>query len=179
MGRSLSAKRVFWVAGAVATAVVLVTGGYVFSQVKGGDPRVLQTCAEESAAPMNWACEQALFRYHPTAAEVERFNADGGPMYAVTTNNEAFARRLLAHYLSAGVDINATIQRLPTKWTALHAMVMQGNPMAVRLLLEHGADTSVRDAEGKTPLDLARELHAKEASVARAKVLEALTAVKQ
>lgn len=166
------------ITGATALVALLMAGGYLFTQLKNGDPRVLQTCAEEAAAPMGWACEHALFRYHPTPAEVQRFNAEGGPMYAVTTNNEAFARRLLAHYLAAGIDINATVQRLPTKWTALHAMVVQGNPMAVRLLVEHGADTAVRDADGKAPLDLARELHAKDPSDARAQVLQWLMAEK-
>ncbi|MCM5679573.1 hypothetical protein M8A51_08510 [Schlegelella sp. S2-27] len=174
----MRARRVVLVAGTTALVALLLAGGYLFMQLKNGDPRILQTCAEEAAAPMGWACERALFRYHPTPAEVQRFNAEGGPMYAVTTNNEAFARRLLAHYLAAGIDINATVQRLPMKWTALHAMVVQGNPMAVRLLVEHGADTAMRDADGKAPLDLARELHAKEPSDARAQVLQVLMAEK-
>lgn len=178
MRSSVKTGKVFLGAVAVALVGLFTVGGYVFVQLKDGDPRILQACAEEAAAPMGWACEQALFRYHPTPADVQRFNAEGGPMYAVTTNNEAFARRLLAHYLAAGIDINATVQRLPTKWTALHAMVVQGNPMAVRLLVEHGADTTLRDAEGKAPLDLARELHAKEPTDARAQVLRLLMAEK-
>ena len=64
-------------------------------------------------------------------------------------------RRLLA----TPIDINH-VNRLG--WTALLEAVILGNGGAghtevVRLLVEAGADRSIRDPNGKTALDIARE----------------------
>lgn len=40
-------------------------------------------------------------------------------------------------------------------WTALHAAAFSGQEEAVKLLLESGADATLKDKNGKTPLDLA------------------------
>ena len=38
--------------------------------------------------------------------------------------------------------------------TALHAAAQNGNPTFVRYLLDHGARTDIKDASGRTPLDV-------------------------
>lgn len=58
-------------------------------------------------------------------------------------------------FLTKGVDINAPDERMK-KWTALHAAAISGKPGEAALLLKLGARIDVRDADGKTPLDLAR-----------------------
>ena len=49
-------------------------------------------------------------------------------------------------------EINATYN-----WTPLHRAVSGGHAEIVRLLLDHGADPSLRDKWDKTPLDHALE----------------------
>jgi ankyrin repeat protein len=60
------------------------------------------------------------------------------------------ARRLLA----AGASPNAVQQGGATP---LHEAAFRGNLDLVRLLLKHGARIDVRDSQGKSPSDLARE----------------------
>jgi len=52
--------------------------------------------------------------------------------------------------------INAKCQQ-QTSDTALISAALHGNETHVRLLLEHGGDTTVRAEDGRTALDLALE----------------------
>ncbi|KAK1756507.1 ankyrin repeat-containing domain protein [Echria macrotheca] len=54
--------------------------------------------------------------------------------------------------LEAGAEIDATTAS--GGYTALHIAVMQGNCPVVKTLLAHGANTHIRDREGRTALDL-------------------------
>jgi hypothetical protein len=60
--------------------------------------------------------------------------------------------------LENGADANVTLQSL----TLLHAAAFAGYPDIVELLLKHGADPSIRDSDGKTALDFARESNRKD-----------------
>jgi ankyrin repeat protein len=77
--------------------------------------------------------------------------------------------------LDAGADINAQVldSHTNTAWqdsyipgadnegrTALHAAVLSGRVRVVEHLIARGADATIRDAEGKAPLDLAQGLNA-------------------
>jgi len=42
------------------------------------------------------------------------------------------------------------------KFTPLHSASSQGNPKFIQLLINYGADPSLKDARGKTPIELAR-----------------------
>ena len=62
---------------------------------------------------------------------------------------------VLTRLLDAGADPN---QRGINDWTALHMAVVERNPAAVRLLLERGADATLRTRidECETPIETAR-----------------------
>lgn len=137
--------------------VVTVSVGWTITALRNTSPVTLQACMESEPGPRAWVCRQALYRLHPTREEVAELNASAGAQYPILIPDRNEAARLLQHYLRAGVDINAIDTRSPLKWTALHAAAFEGNPQAVRLLLDNGADTRIKDAMGRTALDIARE----------------------
>ncbi|KAI0263243.1 ankyrin repeat-containing domain protein [Gloeopeniophorella convolvens] len=72
--------------------------------------------------------------------------------WAVYQGDEVSTRILLKF----GADPNAVDD---DRLTVLHWAVVRGNKNCIRQLLEKSADVRVRDAEGRTPRDLANELH--------------------
>jgi len=64
------------------------------------------------------------------------------------------AKEIAEYLLSEGADINAKMEDK----TLLHFGVYDGKPELIKFLLEHGADTGIKDGEGKTPLDMAEEM---------------------
>ena len=72
------------------------------------------------------------------------------------------SRRFVANgsQLAQGTSYRARGQQVPSPHalphhTALHGAAMKGMNSVVELLVEHGADLTVRDAGGATPLDVA------------------------
>jgi len=66
------------------------------------------------------------------------------------------------HLLDLGVPVNARYEGdgyfdIAKDSTALHVAAWQSRPDLVRLLIERGADVKVRDAKGRTPLQLANK----------------------
>jgi ankyrin repeat protein len=59
-------------------------------------------------------------------------------------------RDLLKH----GAPVNARQQH---GWTPLHAAAQNGNLEIIEILLQNGADPSIKNEEGVTALDLARK----------------------
>lgn len=149
------AKRV----GLGLAVVVTVAMGYVGYQLSTSPAMFLQSCAETPTFPgSRWACRQALYTFHPTADEVQQMNETAGVDWALSMTDDAEARRLLQHYIKAGVDVNAVDKRHPEmNWTALHVAAAGADLRAVRLLLDAGAKAEVQDGKGRTPLDLVRE----------------------
>lgn len=60
------------------------------------------------------------------------------------------------YLIQEGGDVNLASKRYGN--TPLHWAVWRGLPEMVGILLNHGADASAKDQDGKTPLDMAREL---------------------
>jgi len=54
--------------------------------------------------------------------------------------------------LEAGANFKQTSRG--TKWTALHFAANKGQFEAAQLLMEHGASSTAKNTQGKTPLDL-------------------------
>ncbi|MCW7538826.1 hypothetical protein OOT46_13340 [Aquabacterium sp. A7-Y] len=163
-------------AGAAALVVLVGGVGYIVQGLRTADILMLQACSEVERAPIAWTCRQGLYRFHPTREEVAHLNTVAGALFTVDQTTEENGRRLLKHFIDAGVDVNAADQRVPAKWTALHVMASEPNPLAVRLLLEHGARPDVKDAQGRTPADLARARQAKSQNAAYAEVIDMLDA---
>ena len=63
--------------------------------------------------------------------------------------------------LQRGADVNKRDRNHGL--TALHYSAMYNKIGAIRLLLENGASTTIKDNEGRTPIDVARELNNQEA----------------
>ena len=52
------------------------------------------------------------------------------------------------------------VNRESTSGTALHEAVLHGRLEVTTLLCEHGADTTIRNVHGQTPMDVAQKLSA-------------------
>lgn len=166
--------------GLVAAAGLLVAAcAYGAYELRNSPSWYLQSCADAYKAPASWACERALFSRNPTPQELAEMNQRAGALFAVHQVQEANARRFLAYYIKAGLDINAVDQQSPTRWTALHLVALDGDAVGVRILLDHGADPSIKDLAGKTALDYAREKHAKFPSERTAQTLKVLESLQQ
>jgi hypothetical protein len=171
-----------WTAGLVFGALV-VAAAALLVHLHQRNLLYLQTCMAIDPQPLSWLCERFFYRYHPTPEEVQELNGAAGPRFAFEAKDEAQARRQLRRYLEAGVNIDAVDlrteavdRRTPLKFTALHAAVLAPEVMEVRLLLEFGASTQVRDGKGRTPLELAREMQGRSPSPKRDEVVRMLEA---
>jgi ankyrin repeat protein len=71
------------------------------------------------------------------------------PLGTAAFGRSTEAARLL---LDAGADVNG---RGEGSFTALHSAAASGDQDLVRLLLEHGADATLADLQGRRPADLA------------------------
>eukprot|EP00937_MAST-01D_sp_MAST-1D-sp2_P001747 g1747.t1 len=80
-------------------------------------------------------------------------------MVAATRGNQRIMRLLI----DAGADVNAISKQ--SRYTALMFAADKGNADAVRLLIDSGASLELRDAKGKTALQMARSNNRTEAVV--------------
>lgn len=71
---------------------------------------------------------------------------------AMATRRPHAAAGIARTLLAQGADPN---RQQEGGWTALHAAAQSGDPELVALLLEHGADRTLANDAGQTPLDLA------------------------
>gem|GEM_PF-2558062 len=102
----------------------------------------------------------------PTVEEVQALNqTDGlGRVLALASSAgmaPAEARKLLKHLIAKGVSVDAIDLRMPNKPTALYGAAVLGDVNGVQLLLDSGADRTIRSAYGETPLEAARRVGAK------------------
>jgi hypothetical protein len=135
----------------VAILATLVAGcgiGWAVAALRGADLRWLQVCTHTTKQPLAWACRQGLYRLHPTRQEIVELNAIAGAVFPLYLDDEVEARRVLRHYVGAGIGIDAPDLRHEVQWTALHYAVAECSARNVRLLLEAGAKPEVRDARG-------------------------------
>jgi ankyrin repeat protein len=82
-----------------------------------------------------------------------RVAKDASPAPLDTAADKGF-ERVVAILLAAGAEVNATDG---SGHTALLGPVLYRRLGVAKLLLEHGADPNIRDEDGKSPVDYARE----------------------
>jgi hypothetical protein len=148
----------------IAMAVLLVGGmGWAVVGMRQADHITLISMTyvnirpDAWVRPITWIIEQGLYAFHPTAEEVQDLNRKAGADALIYYIPEPQARRLLAHYIAAGLDINRHNLASPLLTTALHSAAWADKASYTRVLLDFGARPDLRDAKGRTPLDLARQ----------------------
>lgn len=164
-----------------ATIIVLfaLSAGFVlwgFWYSSKASTESLVSCVEAELPLRSWICYKALFWVHPRPEELRRLNQQAGAYFIASMESEELARLVLRHYVDAGLDINAVDQRSASGPTALHISVTSNRPQEVRLLLEAGADPSIRNHLGKTPLEHALDVQSRHQSSELSEVIQILEA---
>lgn len=74
---------------------------------------------------------------------------------ASRADDPTMAKLMVQRLIDNGADMPADINELQDGFALLHIAVLKSNPFAVQLLLELGADVSIRGSGGLTPLHCA------------------------
>jgi len=92
-----------------------------------------------------------------SGADIFDFDDEGVSIFdmAITYDNI----ELLNFLLEKGVDVNTTNRR--SGFTALMAAACYGRVEIAKILLDHGADQTVRDSKGFSAIDFARKMNKK------------------
>ncbi|XP_044220811.1 ankyrin repeat and SOCS box protein 9-like [Thunnus albacares] len=99
-----------------------------------------------AAAKGHPECIEPLVQY---GADVDQYvDQSGSPLHAACTNQQLSSVRKL---LQLGASVNSSV----SGDSPLHLAARLSSPEMVSVLLDHGADHSLRNLEGKRPLDLA------------------------
>jgi len=148
--------RIVLLVGLVTFAFVVLYGSIAISMMMQS-PVHLLACMETEAQWRAWTCEQVLRHVALSEAQVAELNRQAGIRLPAALVVPEVSERMLKVFLAHGVDINA--RDADTRgWTALHGFVAGRSADKVALLLKYGASVKVADADGMTPVDLARRL---------------------
>lgn len=126
------------------------------------NPELVNAYSPDGFHPLGYACffgRQRLFDLLLDAgADLEapaRNPMQVKPLHsAVAHSDPSIALALAERLLEAGASPNTAQQ---SGFTPLHEAALRGHADLVRVLLQHHADRSARNSEGRTPGDLARE----------------------
>lgn len=173
-------RAVLWGVGILAVVTVGLYAEWV-REMTGYDPFMLVGCAGEGSTVRAWTCRQVISHVAWTPDQVAQLNKQAGIEFAAQIGNEAVARQMVSLFVKRGVDINAGDWHFVGKGrTALHTFVAEGNAQRVKLLLDFGARANVKDVDGVTALDLAKEEQQKHpADQSRAEIVRLLEATQE
>ena len=130
-------------------------------EILARDPGQANAIAPDGYSPLGLA---AFFKRRDVVRQLLDAGADprpasrqGGftPLHsAVATDAGASDIEIVRMLLDKGADSNAKSQ---SGSTPLHTVAFTGDRASLDLLLKHGADPAIRNNDGKTPADIARE----------------------
>lgn len=108
-------------------------------------------------------CRQYTLLMRTGPEDIERMRALNGLAYILAPPAEG-KFEIAERYLEKGLDVNAEIHTTlnVSTFTPLHMFATFNEPSVVAFLLEHGADKSKLDSEGRTPLQGAEQQQARQ-----------------
>ncbi|WP_227814805.1 ankyrin repeat domain-containing protein [Nitrogeniibacter aestuarii] len=163
-----------WGLGLILVAALGV-GFLLVRATRQHDPAYLMSCMEVEKPLMAWVCEQVFYRDEFNKEDIAELNQSAGARLVTVLTGPERADHALDRLIAAGLEIDARDTRL-NHMTALHAAAIEGNIEQIKRLLAHGADRSIKDDTGRTPVDYARELSTKNPNEPhRLAVIELLT----
>ncbi|WP_230971470.1 ankyrin repeat domain-containing protein [Nitrogeniibacter aestuarii] len=148
-----------WGLGLILVAALGV-GFLLVRATRQHDPAYLMSCMEVEKPLMAWVCEQVFYRDEFSKEDIAELNQSAGARLVTVLTGPERADHALDRLIAAGLEIDARDTRL-NHMTALHAAAIEGNTDQIKRLLAHGADRSIKDDTGRTPVDYAREIQAK------------------
>ena len=130
-------------------------------EIVARDPAQANAVAPDGYSPLGLA---AFFKRRDVVRQLLDAGADPRPASrqgaftplhsAVATDAGASDIEIVRMLLDKGADSNAKSQ---SGSTPLHTVAFTGDRASLDLLLKHGADPAIRNNDGKTPADIARE----------------------
>lgn len=122
----------------------------------------LTDCATGRSYGVEVLCKHSLVHGKFETEEINLLNNDGEFGSIFTLRDPELVKKSLSNLVAQGLNINAIKKDYNSEpargWTALHVAAFGGNDYMseVEILLENGADPNIKDAKGRTPLDLAK-----------------------
>lgn len=155
-----------WSAG-IVLAVLLAIAAWCVNFIRTENLVSLIQCADGANYPRLQAiCKTGIYALRLRPEEVQELKqAVGAPnasviVYAAASmQDRERAEAMLRFALSRGLDVNSI--DLLTGSTALYTAVFANDPVAVGLLLAHGARSDVSNLKNQSPLELAESLQKK------------------
>lgn len=133
----------------VASLVTLLLGTAIFTPM---ETLIIKSCNMESNKVEQILAQWALFTFHGRKTEIEKLQKTRGLNFIVSYPSQR-SRAILSWLLDKGADINTISPNdgLPP----LHAAIVQGKSELVTLLVQRGADLTIKEVKkGMTAREL-------------------------
>ncbi len=123
------------------------------------DPRLLNSVSHDGWTPLHLSAffgQTEVVEYLATiGADLHATSKNGLGIMPIHSALKGHRLEVAQFLLEQGVDVNA--RQTILGYTSLHYAAVNGLESAAQKLVEYGAEVHLKSADGKTPLDLARE----------------------
>lgn len=176
----MKVRLLFWL---FVPLLVVMSLYAVYAAKAMSDFQSLLMCANEDMSiplvPAN-VCEYYFANIHDEQSDIAYLNESIGVGWALVSERRYYNESLMNTMLDKGVSIDAVDRH--SGLNALHAKVLESDPVGVRILLQRGADRnlpsrpvgSADDHEARTPLELALFLYERDQSPELAEIVRLL-----